>query len=516
VAEPVKADPARDPSRSRWTLVATILASSMTFIDATVVNVALPALQTDLHATLADVQWVVEAYALFLGALMLVGGSMGDQFGRKRVFLFGVVCFTAASSLCGIATSPHALVVGRALQGFGAAFLVPGSLSIISATFGDADRGRAIGTWSGFSAITAAIGPVSGGWLIDHVSWRAVFFLNVPLALLVVGLSWRFMDESRDPSRTARIDWAGAVLAVLGLGGLVLGLLEWAPLGATHPLVLGALAVGVCALVLLLIVERRARNPMLPLTLFRSRTFALANGLTLLLYAALGIVLFLVPMNLIQVQHYTATAAGAALLPFPVIMFALSRWSGGLVARIGSRVPLTIGPLVAALGLALYAWPGHDVSSYWTTFFPAVIVLGIGMAITVAPLTTTVMGAVEPDHAGAASGVNNTVARVAGLLAIAVLGVVLARTFDAGVRPPIERLGLDGATMAELSRELPKMGGADLEAVHVAPRERAALRLAIDDAFLAAFRLVMIGAAVLAIGAAMCGMATGRGCLQFP
>src|SRR6202035_4259025 len=222
------------PLSSRWTLVATILGSSLTFIDATVVNVALPALQADLEATIIDVQWVIEAYALFLGALILVGGSLGDQLGRKRVFLFGVVFFTASSILCGVATSTRVLILGRALQGIGAAFLVPGSLASISATFDDAERGRAIGTWSGFSAITTAIGPVSGGWLVEHVSWRAVFFLNVPLAVAVLVLSLRFMDESRDPSRTARIDWAGAALAVLGLGGIVFGLLEWPPLGAGH------------------------------------------------------------------------------------------------------------------------------------------------------------------------------------------------------------------------------------------------------------------------------------------
>ena len=244
------------PAPSRWTLGATILGSSMTFIDATVVNVALPALQADLHATITDVQWVIEAYALFLGALILVGGSMGDQVGRKRVFLFGVMFFTAASILCGLAMSSRVLIIGRALQGIGAAFLVPGSLAIISATFDDSERGRAIGTWSGFSAITTAIGPVSGGWLVEHVSWRAVFFLNVPLAVIVLGLSQRFMNESRDPSRTTQIDWSGAALAVLGLGGLVFGLLEWPPLGAGHPLVSGALALGTCSLVLFFIVDR--------------------------------------------------------------------------------------------------------------------------------------------------------------------------------------------------------------------------------------------------------------------
>ena len=478
----------------------------MTFIDATVVNVALPALQADLHATITDVQWVIEAYALFLGALILIGGSMGDQFGRKRVFLCGVAVFTAASILCGVAASSEALIVGRAIQGIGAAFLVPGSLAIISATFGDADRGRAIGTWSGFSAITAAIGPVSGGWLIEHVSWRAVFFLNVPLAVIVVALSLRYMNESRDPSRTARIDWIGGFLAVLGLGAVVFGLIKWPSPGAGRPLVLGALATGVFSLLLLLFVERRAQNPMLPLDLFRSRVFTLANSLTLLLYAALGATLFLVPLNLIQIQHYSATAAGAALLPFSVIMFTLSRWSGGLVARVGSRLPLTVGPAIAAAGLALYARPGIG-GSYWMTYFPAVVVLAFGMAVTVAPLTTTVMSAVDTRHAGVASGVNNAVARVAALLAIAVFGVVLARTFDARVRTRLDRLALPSPASAAIDRELPKMAGAELDAASIDPHQRAAVRGAIDDAFVSAFRLVMIGAAALAVAAAAIGAA---------
>src|SRR5260370_6501116 len=291
------------PAPKRWTLVATILGSSLTFIDGTVVNVALPALQAELQATITDVQWVIEAYALFLGALILVGGSIGDQFGRKRVFLSGVVLFTLASILCGIAPSPRMLIAGRALQGVGAAFLVPGSLAIISATFDERERGRAIGTWSGFSAITTALGPVSGGWLVEHVGWRAVFFLNVPLAVIVIALSLRFMDESRDPSRTARIDWIGGALAVFGLGAIVFGLLEWPPLGASHPRVLGGLVTGVFSLVSLVFVERRAQNPMLPLDLFRSRTTTLPNVLTRLLYPALGVFMCCPPLSRIRVPH---------------------------------------------------------------------------------------------------------------------------------------------------------------------------------------------------------------------
>jgi len=499
------------PTR-RWTLVATILASSMTFIDGTVVNVALPALQAGLHATMTDVQWVIEAYALLLGALILVGGSLGDQLGRKRVFLSGVAVFTIASVACGFATTPGMLIAGRALQGTGAAFLVPGSLAIISDAFDEAERGRAIGTWSGFSSITTAIGPVTGGWLVEHVSWRAVFFLNVPLAAVVLMLSLRFMNESRDPSRTSRIDWAGAALAVVGLGGVVLGLLEWPPLGGGHPVVLGAIGFGIFSLAILVVVERRAESPMLPLGLFSSRTFTLANAVTLLLYAALSLVMFLGPLNLIQIQHYTATAAGAALLPFPIIMFVLSRWSGGLVARVGSRLPLTVGPAIGALGLALYARPGIG-GSYWTTFFPAVVVLGFGMAVTVAPLTTTVMGAVDSRHAGVASGVNNAVSRVAGLLSIAIFGVALAAAFDARVRPGLDRLSLSATARQDVDGELRKIAGADVsDAVSLAPSQRRDVRALVENSFVGAFRLVMLSAAGLALVAAGFGfaMATER------
>jgi len=493
---------ARDSSKI-WTLAATILGSSLTFIDATVVNVALPALQADLHATITDVQWVIEAYALLLGGLILVGGSLGDQFGRKRTFLAGVVVFALASIACGVATTTRALIVARAVQGAGAAFLVPGSLAIISATFSDAERGRAIGAWSGWSAMTSAIGPVAGGWLIEHVSWRAIFFVNVPLSLLVIALSLRFISESRDTSRANRVDWMGAGLAVLGLGGIVFGLLEAPRNDANRPLAMAAMAIGTVAIVAFIGVERRVASPMLPLGLFRSRTFTLANLLTFLLYAALGVLLWLLPLNLIQVQHYTATNAGAALLPVPVLMFLLSRWSGGLVARVGRRLPLTIGPAIAAAGLALFATPGIG-ESYWTTFFPAVTILGVGMAIVVAPLTTTAMSAVETKHSGVASGVNNAVARVAGLVAIAVFGILLVRAFDARVSPALDRIALAPDARAAVERELPKLAGAETGEV-VDAQQRNEVRRAIEESFVSAFRLAMLGAAALALAAAIAG-----------
>lgn len=490
------------PRAQRWTLAATIIGSSLTFIDGTVVNVALPALQTHLHATIAEVQWVIEAYALFLGALILVGGSVGDQYGRKRVFLFGVVLFTLASALCGFAGSARALIAARAVQGIGAAFLVPGSLAIITATFDDRSRGRAIGLWSGFSSITSAIGPVVGGWLIDHVSWRAVFFLNVPLAAATVGLSCVFMTESHDPSRAREIDWLGATLATLGLGLVVYALLEGPRLGAFAGRSL--VAAGLACLAGFIVVERRSRRPMLSLSLFRSRAFSLTNVQTLLLYGSLAIVLFLVPMNLIQLQKYPATQAGAALLPFALVMFALSRWSGGLVARVGPRLPLTFGPAIAGIGIALYA--RLDIGgTYWTTFFLPTLVVGLGMAVTVAPLTTTVMQAVAAEHAGVASGINNAVSRLAGLLAIAVLGVVLVSTFRTRVDSVVDSLALHAPLRAAVDRELREMAAADLTAIPLTAAQREEVQHGIARGFVAAFQQVMAAAAVLAFVAGAAG-----------
>jgi EmrB/QacA subfamily drug resistance transporter len=490
-------------SHSRWVLAATILASSMAFIDGTVVNVALPALQKDLNATAIGVQWVVEAYALFLSALLLVGGSLGDHYGRKRVFLIGVSLFAAASAWCGLAPNIEQLIAARAVQGIGGALLIPGSLAIISASFPAGKRGRAIGTWSGFSAITTAIGPVLGGWLIENVSWRAVFFLNLPLAIAVVLISFRHIKESRDRKHTGRIDWVGALLATLGLGGLTYGLIESSRLSWVASSVVIAIAGGFVALAVFVFVEARSKSPMLPLDLFRSRNFSGTNLLTLLLYFSLGGGLFFLTLNLIQVQEFSATAAGAALLPFVMLMFVLSRWSGGLIERFGPRPPLVVGPFLAGVGYALMAVPGTD-AGYWSGFFPGVLVLGLGMAISVAPLTTTVMSSVDESQAGVASGINNAVSRAAGLLAVAVLGVVMLQVFGGELKQRLNAIDLPETARSAIYDQRIKLAGLNVDEVVKANSGGTAnvsrqVRQAIKESFVRGFRVVMLISAVMAL-----------------
>ncbi len=465
----------------------------MAFIDTTVINVALPVMQTELGAGVDDAQWIVDAYLLVLSALILAGGSLGDQFGRVRTFGFGVTTFALASIACGAAPGAMSLIVARAFQGVGAALLVPGSLAIINENFPREERGRAIGTWSALTSLAIILGPLLGGFLVQTISWRAVFYINVPIAVVVLWAVWRRVPASR-PSRGGSVDWLGTALVTLGLGAVTFGLIESAPLVG----VLGAIA-----LVAFVFVQRRAANPLVPLSLFRSRSFTGANVLTLLLYGALSAATFLLPFNLIQVQGYSPAAAGAAFLPFVGTMTLLSRFSGGLADRIGPRLLLTAGPLLAACGLALLALPSIG-GSYWTTFFPGILILGVGMSITVAPLTTTVMTSINDErHAGAASGINNAIARAAGLLSIAAFGVlaiaVFERELDGHLRdaPAAVRSAMH-AQAVKLADARPPAG------VDAAMRKR--VEDAVKQSFVRAFRVDALAAAALAALAAVGGL----------
>ncbi|MBA3823539.1 MAG: MFS transporter [Ktedonobacterales bacterium] len=488
------------PPNGGWILFATILGSSMAFIDSTVVNVALPVLQRDLHATTADVLWVVEGYALFLAALILVGGALGDRFGRKRIYATGIVIFAVASAICGIAQSPGQLIVARAVQGIGGALLTPGSLAIISATFPAKERGRAIGTWSGFTTVTSALGPVVGGFLIQF-SWRWIFFINLPLAALALAVLFIHVPETKDEGETGPLDIRGALLATVGLGALVFGLIQAGSAGFGHAGVILPLVVGVAALAGFLFLEQHERNPMMPLKLFSSRMFSATNLLTFFLYGALGGALYFLPFKLQQLHGYTALQSGISLLPFTIIMFGLSRWAGGLVAQYGARLPLVIGPTLAGIGFLLYARTGTD-GNYWTQYFPAVLVLALGMTITVSPLTTSVMNAVSQDRAGIASGVNNAVARTASLVAVAVFGIIVAQIFISTVTGNLTGLHLDPATQHAMLAQRDKLLGAQVPA-NVAATTHHAIAQALDNAFVMSFRVAMLVGAALAFGSAL-------------
>jgi EmrB/QacA subfamily drug resistance transporter len=477
----------------------------MVFIDGSVVNVALPSIQANLDAPVSQAQWIVNAYVLTLGALMLVGGAAGDRFGRRRVCIAGIVLFTLASVWCGLAVNSSMLIAARATQGVGGALLVPSSLAIISASFPERQRGRAIGTWAGASALTTALGPVAGGWLVDTLSWRAIFFVNVPLAVIALLLAVRWVPESRNES-AAGVDWIGGVLAVAGLGLLAYGLTAVSGAGWTQLPVLGSLLGGVSILFMLLWWEARAAAPMLPLTLFRSRTFSGANAITLLLYFALTGVMFFLPFDLIDIQGYSATGAGAAFLPFSLIMAGLSRWSGGLNERYGARALLLVGSVIVAAGLALFALPVPG-GTYWSTVFPAMTIWGLGMALSVAPLTTTVMRAAGDRYAGAASGINNVTARIAGMLAVALLGAVAVGVFTMALDQRLQALHAPAAVRQALQPELEKLAEAQVPP-QMAGVSRPALRRALNDSFVYSFRVTTLIAAAAALLSAVCAWLT--------
>lgn len=475
----------------KWVLIATILGSSMAFIDGTIVNVALPAIQDALRTSISQMQWIIEAYALTLAALLLVGGALGDLYGRRMIFLIGVFVFAFSSAWCGLAPTISQLIAARAIQGIGAALLVPGSLALITAAFPEERRGQAIGTWAGFTAITTAVGPVVGGFLVQHASWRWVFFLNLPFAIVVFIITKLYVPESRNEQPIRKLDITGALLATVGLGAIVFGLIE---AEYNNGMILVSEIFGMCALLGFFYVEAHVASPMVPLKMFRSRNFSGANLITFFLYFALYGVLFFFPLNLIQVQGYSPTEAGAAMLPLILLIFLLSRWAGGLVKRWGARLPLVVGPAIASLGFVLFLRSGVN-ESYWTSFFPAVAVLGIGMAVSVAPLTTVVMNSITLDQAGVASGINNAVSRIAGLLAIAMLGLVMTTIFNQQLANRLKKSTLPTTVQQEILNQQALLAG-------IKTNERSSQQL-IQESFLIGYKVIVLIAVILSLASSV-------------
>ncbi len=498
---------AQDDARARrWTLIAMILASGIVFLDGSVVNVALPAIDRNLGAGLTGLQWIVNGYTLTLSAFLILGGSLGDHYGRSRIMLLGLVGFGVASVACGLAPQTGGLIGARLVQGLAGALVVPGSLAILTAVYGDEEeRGRAIGAWSGASGITTVLGPFLGGWLTDALFWRWIFFINVPFIAVAAWLIWRHVPETRDPHAPRRLDWPGALLTIAGLGGVAYGLTEGPALGWRAPLVIGSLVGGVAALIVFVIVEARSAAPMLPLRLFRSRVFAGTNLATLGIYAALSGASFFLTIYLQNTLGYSALAAGASFFPLSLIVLALSSRFGQLAGRHGPRGFMAGGAFLAALALLLLVRVGPGVS-YWTTIFPAILVLGLGLAMIVAPLTTAVMGAVPSDNAGIASAINNVASRVAGLLAIAALGVVVSLAFNATLTDRTRDLAPSSAIVAQIDVARRDPSGAR-PAADLDPAVAA-----ITDAATASFHQAMIANAILAaLGGLAAALTVGAG-----
>ncbi|MDF1792349.1 MAG: MFS transporter [Thalassobaculaceae bacterium] len=476
-------------------LATTVLGSSLAFIDGSVVNVALADMQRDLAATVGDLQWIANSYMLSLAALLLLGGAFGDRIGRRRVFLWGLVIFAATSIACALAENALVLIVARAFQGVGAALLVPNSLAILSASYPREKRGRAIGAWSAFAAVTSAGGPVLGGWLVDTFGWASVFWINPPIALVAIVLALVSIEENRNPQVRGEPDWLGGLLAMVGLGLVSYALIQAGEATFDSRIGLGAGLLGLLALVLFVRVEARSGAALMPLHLFADREFAAANLLTLLLYGALGAAVFLFPFGLIRLYGYSATESGAAFLPFALMLFLLARWGGALIDRYGARLPLVAGTLITALGLGLLAIPTTG-TPYWSTFLPGVLVLGIGMAVCIPPLTTGVMNAVDDRHAGIASAVNNAASRVAFLIAVAAVGPLLLIAFNWLQAPLMAEIEMPAAVREAIRRDPGSL--AALTAPAGAGEASAQIVAAARHALIDAFRIAIVALALLA------------------
>jgi EmrB/QacA subfamily drug resistance transporter len=489
------------PSSRPWVIAAASLGSGMAFLDSTVLNVALPAVQTDLEVSAREVQWVFGAFALVLAAFLLVGGSLGDRYGRRRVFVLGAAIFAVASVWCALAPGAGHLVAARAVQGAGGALLVPASLAIVGASFEGRLRAKAIGAWAALSGAAMAVGPVLGGWMVEEVSWRAPFLITPAMAVVAIPIALGHVPESRDPE-ASRLDLVGAVLATTGLAGLVYGLIESSASGFADPVVLSALLLGGGALAAFVFVERRAKDPMVPPSLFRSRDFDGANLVTLLFYMALTGSLYFVPFLMMQVHGYSAFVTGSVFLPFVAMALLLGRLSGGICARFGAKPPLVVASLAIAVGFVLFALPGVEYGSYWISFFPAMVVQGFGMALIITPLTAVALGSVEGEHAGLASGVNNAAARVAAPLAVAVLGVFVYGAFSANLDARLDSMNLPGEVRSEMEAAKADLGAAEapegVDAGTAAHFERA-----VEESFVAGFRTVMLVCVGLALASAL-------------
>ncbi len=488
----------------KWTLLSTILASSLVFIDSTALNVALPALQEDLGITGTELLWVINGYALFLSSLLLVGGSLGDLYGRNKVFLTGLGIFSISSLICGLSQTPVQLIVARAFQGIGGALLTPGSLSILSSQFGAENRGKAIGLWSTFSALTAIFGPVLGGWLAGLGLWRIIFFINLPLSILVFITMKTKVPESKNPD-AMKLDIWGAVLVTLGLTGITFGFIESPKQGFGNPLIIFSLLMGGLALIGFIIVQFKSTHPMMPLKLFKSSTFSGGNLLTLFVYAALGGAMFFLPLNLIQIQGYSELKAGLAMLPIIISIAGISPLAGKFADRKGVRLPLIIGPLITSTGFYLFSTYGVTTGpgAYWNTFFLSFLLLGIGMGFTVAPLTTAVMGAISEESVGIASGINNTVARAAGVLAIALLGAVVLLYFQKSIENEISVMDISPGMKNEIMFESSKFAAAEVPD-GLSEENRMIVRRHLNNSFIGAFnRVVYISSLLCLLGSMM-------------
>jgi EmrB/QacA subfamily drug resistance transporter len=489
------------PSSRPWVIAAASLGSGMAFLDSTVMNVALPAVQANLDASAREVQWVFGGFAVVLAAFLLLGGTLGDHFGRRRAFVVGAAIFAAASACCALAPGPAQLVAARAAQGIGGALLVPASLAIVGASFEGGARTKAIGLWGALSSMAMAVGPVLGGWLVEDVSWRAAFLITPVMALVAIPIALRHVPESRDPE-AHRLDLIGAAIAAIALGGLAYGLIESSASGFDDPVVLASLLLGAFAFSTFVFVERRETDPMVPPSLFRSRNFVGANLVTLLFYMSLTGSLYFVPFLMMQVHGYSAFAVGSVFLPFVAMALLLGRLSSYILARFGVKAPLVASSLAAALGYALFAVPGVEHGSYWTSFFPAMFVQGFGMALAITPLTTVALGSVKGDRSGLASAVNNAAARVAAPLAVAVLGVFIYGAFSSNLDAHLDSMNLPGEVRSEMEAAKAHLGAAEAPegvgaetAVHI---ERA-----VDESFVAGFRMVMLVCIGLALASAL-------------